>query len=249
MTFEEFLEQNNQFSGISINDQVCRTAWFVHRFLNKDRFSSKDISDQFRSAHINPPQTSVYLPRLAGKKPAPILLDKRGYFLEGRERKRLDGLLSPKATTAKISDLLRSLTNLVTDGPERVFLDEAIRCYEVTAFRAAIVMIWNLAYDHLRTWILADEDRLKKFNDGAAKRFTKSSKPVVINVNDFDDFTESQFLDACNSGKIMSKNLENMLREKLRRRNMAAHPSSIVILQPQADDVITDLVRNVILDL
>lgn len=137
----------------------------------------------------------------------------------------------------------------MTDGPEHVFLNEAIRCYEVTAFRAAIVMTWNLAYDHLRTWITKDPSRLDAFNEGALRRFNKTPKPKVLRVEDFDEFKESEFLDACSTGKVINKNLENMLREKLKRRNMAAHPSSIVILQPQADDVIADLVRNVIIAL
>jgi hypothetical protein len=36
------------------------------------------------------------------------------------------------------------------------------------------------------------------------------------------------------------------LREKLKRRNAAAHPSLVVITQAQADDVVTDLVNNVL---
>lgn len=71
----------------------------------------------------------------------------------------------------------------------------------------------------------------------------------VVKLDDFDDYKESEFIDACSSGKTISKNLEAMLREKLKRRNMAAHPSAIAILQPQADDVITDLVRNVLIQL
>jgi hypothetical protein len=36
---------------------------------------------------------------------------------------------------------------------------------------------------------------------------------------------------------------------KLERRNIAAHPSQVVIVQHQADDLITDLVNNVVLAL
>jgi hypothetical protein len=248
VNFDEFFETNGRFVGLSVSDQICRVAWFLHK-KGKDRVSPREVSEQFRSIHLNPPRVDVYLPRLWEKKPPIMLWDKRGYFLEGRERKRLDDVLAPKAPTAEISNLLKGLTESVTDGPERVFLNEAIRCYEVTAFRAAIVMTWNLAYDHLRRWIIKDQVRLEKFNQGAGKRFQKSPKPVVVNESGFDEFKESEFLDSCSSGKVIDKNLEAMLREKLKRRNMAAHPSSIIISQPQADDVIADLIQNVIVAL
>ena len=43
--------------------------------------------------------------------------------------------------------------------------------------------------------------------------------------------------------------LQRTLSEKLGKRNMAAHPSLVVITQYQAEDVISDLVNNVILKL
>ena len=36
---------------------------------------------------------------------------------------------------------------------------------------------------------------------------------------------------------------------KLGKRNTAAHPSTMVVVQSQADDVVTDLVNNVVLAL
>ena len=246
---EQFYEGQKRFAGLSVNDQICRLSWFVHRSLNKDRFSARDIIDQYRALNLPVPQISVYLPRLSAKKPPVLLWEKRGYYLDGRERKRLDDILEPNVSHATVSALLKSLTESVQVGEERTFLEEAIRCYRVAAFRAAIVMTWNLAYDHLRKWVLQEPDRLASFNDGSVKRFTKKPKTVVMKVEDFEDYKESEFIDACSTGKLISKNLEEMLREKLKRRNMAAHPSTISILQPQADDVITDLIKNVILAL
>jgi hypothetical protein len=40
-----------------------------------------------------------------------------------------------------------------------------------------------------------------------------------------------------------------ILKEKLTKRNMAAHPSAVMVNEPQANDVITDLVNNVVLTL
>lgn len=46
--------------------------------------------------------------------------------------------------------------------------------------------------------------------------------------------------------KLISKNIADIMREKLKRRNAAAHPSNVTFTQAQADDTITDLVHNVI---
>ena len=47
----------------------------------------------------------------------------------------------------------------------------------------------------------------------------------------------------------MNGNIIKILKEKLVKRNIAAHPSSVVVVQSQADDVVTDLVNNVVLAL
>ncbi len=58
--------------------------------------------------------------------------------------------------------LLLDLPSSVPDVAEREYLDEALKCYKAGALRAAIVMCWNLAYDHLLTYVL--ERRLTDFN-------------------------------------------------------------------------------------
>ena len=49
----------------------------------------------------------------------------------------------------------------------------------------------------------------------------------------------------CNTAGLVGSNIIRILREKLGKRNSAAHPSAVVVVQSQADDVVTDLVNNV----
>jgi hypothetical protein len=63
----------------------------------------------------------------------------------------------------------------------------------------------------------------------------------VENIKEFD------VIESCGTARLISSNLVRILKEKLSRRNMAAHPSSVVVLEPQANDTITDLVKNVVL--
>lgn len=58
----------------------------------------------------------------------------------------------------------KDLIGKVSDEAEHPFLSEAIRCYNVKAFRGATVMAWNLAYNQLLKWVLANAQRLADFN-------------------------------------------------------------------------------------
>jgi len=52
----------------------------------------------------------------------------------------------------------------LADETQRKYLVEALNCYRAKCYRAAILMTWNLAYDHLLHWLLADAARIKRFN-------------------------------------------------------------------------------------
>ena len=125
---------------------------------------------------------------------------------------------------------------------------EALNCYRVKAYRAAIIMAWNLAYDHLVRWIVSDPVRLNEFNLAIPVRYPKS-KIVIRNEDDFSDLKESELLEVCRAANLIHKNTAHILKDKLTRRNAVAHPSSIVVTQHQADDAISDLINNVILKL
>lgn len=134
------------------------------------------------------------------------------------------------------------------DTAEREFLHETLRCYRVSAFRAAIVMAWNLTYDHVVRWVFMEPSRVQQFNAGIASRSPKKNLVVVKN-EDADILKESEFIEAARTASLLEENTTKILREKLARRNMAGHPSRVIFTQHQADDVITDLVANVILKL
>jgi hypothetical protein len=64
-----------------------------------------------------------------------------------------------------------------------------------------------------------------------------------------DELKESQVIEICNTANLFNSNIFKILREKLDKRNIAAHPSTVVVVQSQADDVVTDLVNNVVVAL
>ncbi len=110
-------------------------------------------------------------------------------------------------------------------------------------------MNWNLAFHHLLNWLVADPTRLAAFNAAIGKRNSKKANLVMGAYDDFEDLKEREVIDICNTAGVITGNLHKILVAKLDIRNMAAHPSSVVITQPQADDVVTSLVHNVVLAL
>ena len=108
-------------------------------------------------------------------------------------------------------------------------------------------MAWNLAFDHLCRFILANH--LSEFNTQLPKSFPKADIAAVAKRDDFHELKESQVLQVCRSANIISGSIHKILKEKLDRRNIAAHPSGVVIADPTAEEFIKDLVENVVLKL
>lgn len=247
----ETLEEFSRRSGLlrlGKADQVRHLAWFLHSVVGKDRVVTGDLRDCYHQLHLEPPNISHYLSYLADGKARSFIRDKRGFRLEGNWRHKLNDILREEDETITVRGLLSDLVPEITDPDERKFLEEALRCYSVRAFRATVVMAWNLAYAHFRRTIYTDPQKLSDFNKTIPIRYSKST--VQINrADDFDELKEFEAIDVAQTAKIISKNVAEIMRDKLKHRNRAAHPSSIEITQPQADDVVTDLVNNVILKL
>jgi hypothetical protein len=243
--FSDFVDGVENFSSLKPTDKILHTMWFLHRRRGVEAIPNRMLRLCFNEIHSVAPDFSVYLPRMAAKKPPLVLGNAAGYRLEGQVRKRLDQSLGETQSTIQISGLLKGILNQVTNADERTFVEETFRCYRVGAFRASIVMVWNVAYDHLRKWVFADTMRIAAFNDAITKKYPKKTL-TILSITDFDDLKEFEFLEITQTAKLLSKNLVEMLKEKLKRRNAAAHPSSIRFSQAQADDVITDLISNVV---
>ena len=130
------------------------------------------------------------------------------------------------------------------------FLNEALKCYRIEAYRSCIVMTWNLAYAHLLDWILKEPARMAAFNNAITKKYQKK---IGLHITKYDDFTdelkEREVIEIANVANLFNSNIFKILKEKLDRRNIVAHPSTVVVVQSQADDVVTDLVNNVVLAL
>jgi hypothetical protein len=229
-------------------DQVRYLAWYLHSHAEKDRVVTGDIRSCFNDLHLDPPNISHYLTYLSEGKGRSFIRDKRGFRLEGKCRAKLNDLLLEHQSTVLVRSLLTDLASKIPDQDERLFLEEALRCYAIKAFRATVVMAWNLAFAHFRRVICSDSNKTDAFNSAITRKYPKKLL-AVKSPEDFDELKEFEAIEIAQSAKLITKNVAEIMKDKLRRRNMAAHPSSVDISQAQADDVVTDLVNNVILKL
>jgi hypothetical protein len=72
--------------------------------------------------------------------------------------------------------------------------------------------------------------------------------PEIVKRTDFQEYGERQVLEVCRIASIVDKSIYKILQERLDRRNIAAHPSAVIFTSSQAEDLITDLVNNVLLN-
>lgn len=251
MNLKEFVAAVQGFAGLSHPDKILHFGWYLHTHGGKERFDQAAIRVCYQSEHLPEPNYSEQLKRLVEKRPKVILQDSGGYRLEHGIRARLDEKYAEHETTIAVSKLLKELPGKIADEAERIFLKEAISCYHHKNFRAAIIMAWNLTYDHMARWVIADSTRLASFNSKIAARVGATSRRAGITITkreDFEQLEEKEMIDIMgNAGLLPSVNVKKILEMQLTRRNMVAHPSLVVVDAPQADDAITSLVRNVVL--
>lgn len=248
MTPSEFSDSIPNFGKLSFVEQIKRFAWYLTCRLGKATFTGTDISKCFVDGNLpKPSAVSPFLNSLVNQKKPFLVRKGTAYSLSRLGREQFDKTLSTRDATIAVDKLLSELPAKLHNASERIYLEEALKCFRVCAYRASIVMAWNLAYDHLCALLLVKH--LAAFNLQLPKSFPKADVSCIAVRDDLMMLKESQVLQISKSANIISANLHKIMKEKLDRRNIAAHPSGVEISQLTAEDFIRDLVVNVVLAL
>jgi hypothetical protein len=250
MNLKEFQLVVSDFSEKSHGEKIKLFGWYLQVHQKRASFQSSDLRGCYDALSIAPPLSfSGYLENLVKQKM--LLRNSAGYRLEGRVHDLLDKQYAGREITVQVTNLLLSLPDNIPDLAERTFLDETLICFRNEAFRAAIVMAWNLTYHHLCDYVL--KKHLDEFNNRWPVVYPAQHKKGPRSITSMDDFAqdlkESEVIEICKSAGIITKDVHKILAEKLGRRNSAAHPSSVKFGQLQVEAFIEDLVTNVVLKL
>jgi hypothetical protein len=238
------------FAGWTHADRIRLFAWVQHSIRRKERFQTADINSSYDVLHYQKPNVSQYLSDMERRKE--LLRDSRGFYLEGRFRADYDSKYGEHEITLNVRQLVRDLPDKVPDLAEKDFMKEALTCLRHGAARAAIIMVWNIAFYHLCNYVL--KHKLAEFNAGFKSRYPKKWQDAKVQrIGNYDDFSidlkESEVIEICKSANIINPNLYKILTEKLGKRNAAAHPSTVRVTQVQAEAFIDELIRNGVLGL
>jgi hypothetical protein len=249
MKLNELVEQVAEFDTLPPRQKIRLFAWHLHTHRSIEAVDHDSIRSCYRQLHLVPDNVSKYMLRMAECSPPDLVKERGGYKLARSVRSALDAKYGTHHSVVQVSKLLSDLPERIPEIAERTFLLEAMKCYRVEAYRACIVMTWNLAFDHLLRWIFKDPTRLGDFNAAIPRRYPRKPPLIIVTQDQFEELKESEVIEICSTASLVSGNIIRILREKLTKRNTAAHPSSVVVVQSQADDVVTDLVNNVVLTL
>ena len=243
---------NRFYRAVTANaprDALSLLALFVY-FLTEEQgekdATAKGIDDCFRACDLRvPSRTARYLSENAAKGTRFVKTD-GGYRLERRFRDSLKSELGVESIVKETSAELRALELKLPTGSKRTFLSETIDCFEIGAYRAAIVMCWLLTLDHLHELVL--KHHLGEFNSELAKVTDKRVKVSRVSIrDDFSDIPENKFIELLRSSGVVSNDVRKILDEKLGTRNSCAHPSAVTIKRSKVIDFVDDLVENVLL--
>jgi len=232
-------------------DKVKHFAWYLHSCSKLDWFRTGEVRACFEVLHLDVPNVADILARLASRRPKVLLRNGHEYKLELSTRQALDAKYGKRPISIAVEKSLTELPTRLSDETRRKYLVEALDCYRAGCFRASILMTWNLAYDHLIGWLLADPGRVARFNMKLPAKPPFSSGLVVSKRDDLEWLKESEVVSICGHKDvaIIPANLKKILNEALDWRNMSAHPATIEIRQVTAEHTISNLVENVVLRL
>jgi hypothetical protein len=189
MTLDEFIDGIDGFNVLGTGYQILAITWYMEREEKRSQYTEGQIIDRFDRLRLPRPATiGTIFADLCEQ--TLLLRSSNGYYsIERSTRSKLDAKYGQRPTTIVVQNLLAELPAKLTQAHDRAYLDEALICFKYGAFRAAIVMAWNLAFDHLCT--VVETKYLPAFNAQLPKTFQNPRIPLITKKDDFAEFKES----------------------------------------------------------
>ncbi|MDP9012663.1 MAG: hypothetical protein M3O41_08435, partial [Pseudomonadota bacterium] len=191
MTLEE-IKALDGFSALAHSDKIKLFMWWLHTHRGRDRVKPREVLYCYEKLSLVPTNVATAMDRLEGQKQ--LVKNSQGYRLEMTIADALTAKYGQRDATIQVARLLTELPSRLANLKERAYLDETLICFRHKAFRAAIVMVWNLTYDHLCEWIVGDASRLAAFNTQMQKTYAKKNYPPITNRDSFEELKEFEVL-------------------------------------------------------
>lgn len=143
----------------------------------------------------------------------------------GKQHPRNLGVTKISPAAVQVATDLRAELTKVDNDDTRLFVEEAIKCYEAELYRSAVVMSWLAAVDVLHSHV--HQKHLAAFN--AEAKHVDSRWRDAKTTDDLGRMAEVDFLDRILAISVIGKNVKKELKDCLDRRNGCGHPNSMKI--------------------
>jgi hypothetical protein len=225
MTIVEFV---HPVKGSSHRNKVLSAVYFAMRYEQSDAVTVDDIRTMLKRARISG----------VGKINIPDVLNKSGNYVDspGVEKYRrlwrltssgeayvreLLGLPEPEPEIEHDIATLSRLSANITDDAIRRYVDEALKCLQVGALRAAVVFLWAGAIRVLQEKAIAVGGAKVA---AAVNKHDPKARPVA-KVDDFSFVKEKTALLAFGELGMLDKSQRGVLEDALNLRNRCGHPT------------------------
>lgn len=174
-----------------------------------------------------------------------------GWRLLSPGLKAIEAYYKPEAAIiTETRHSLRAHLEKITDEQRRVFVEEAIKSFDVKSYRAAVVLSWvgaaHIIQDHI-----VSKNRAA-FNAAGASRAAKAISSgnnynftPVKSLKDFGVLGEADMLQLCQDAGILHKAEKQVLQDRLDLRNQCGHPNPLTIAEHTVAHHIELLMLNV----
>lgn len=145
----------------------------------------------------------------------------------------------------RVASALRAHMVKIANQDSQRFIEEAVSCFEVRQYRAAVVLSWvgaiAVLYDHVVAHDLAG------FNAEAVSRSANSKHPwsPAKSADDLARMKESEFLIVLEKRSIIGASVRKQLEKCLDLRNGCGHPNSLKIADHAVASHVEILILNV----
>jgi hypothetical protein len=242
MTLVEFLAPLK--TSRSNRNKVLAVLYYHKRYVGAAAMTSPSIRDALTQARV---------PK-AGKINVADVLAKSGEFVdsfgyEGGFRlwqltdtgdqyvRELLGLPLAEVEIEHDVGALMALAAKVSDETVRGYIEEAIKCLQAGALRAAVVFLWSGAIRTLHEAALK-KDR-KTLNDALKRQYPKARN--VSSIEHFGWIDDRVFLEATPDVGLLDKGQKDTLVEQLNLRNRCGHPTKYTPREAKAKSFIEDV--------
>ena len=159
----------------------------------------------------------------------------------GKQHLRNLGVTKISPAAVQVATDLRAELSKISNDDTRLFVEEAIKCYEAELYRSAIVMSWLAAVDVLHRFV--HQKYLVEFN-AEVKRVDSRWRDAKT-TDDLGRIADADFLDRIATISVVGKNVKKELKDCLDRRNGCGHPNSLRVGANTAAHHIEILLLNI----